>query len=313
MIKSRSVSFKPYSHECFFFQSRLESNCCKIWRHTLLNRGYVIGHFHLNPTQVAIPNERQRYYCVAVLSDNLVGRANPFVDKFERLSANFPETPPASKLYSDLPLPQIMKSIPSLGVQEDGTFCLAPIVSFLDKDLPPLASESSINYTKLEALRVPKRLFDSDAAWCFDIISIPNNNEDAVDNNSSSRSLSCFTHSYGKFARGAGSILCMQRDKKISLEKPENRQFDKKWKQEIQRENLRYFSGSEVARFMGLTVDTDQCDKSKTTFDFPPGCEIKSQWRLLGNSLNVEVASRVVEAGLRILLNKCTNEHILAS
>jgi tRNA (cytosine38-C5)-methyltransferase len=27
---------------------------------------YAVGHFHLTPTQVALPNDRPRYYCIAV-------------------------------------------------------------------------------------------------------------------------------------------------------------------------------------------------------------------------------------------------------
>jgi hypothetical protein len=37
-------------------------------------------------------------------------------------------------------------------------------------------------------------------------------------------------------------------------------------------------------------------------FRFPETCSIRSQWKLLGNSLNVRVAACVAELGLGLLL-----------
>ena len=33
----------------------------------LKSRNYSVNHLHLNPTQVLIPNDRPRYYCIAIL------------------------------------------------------------------------------------------------------------------------------------------------------------------------------------------------------------------------------------------------------
>jgi tRNA (cytosine38-C5)-methyltransferase len=55
--------------------------------------------------------------------------------------------------------------------------------------------------------------------------------------------------------------------------------------------DLRYFSGREMAQLFGFP----------DTFDFPPSCTPKQQWKLMGNSINVRVAARVLELGLRLL------------
>jgi len=44
-----------------------ESGSCQRWRHVLASRSYSVGHFHLTPTQVGIPNDRPCCYCVATL------------------------------------------------------------------------------------------------------------------------------------------------------------------------------------------------------------------------------------------------------
>ena len=46
---------------------RIKSQSCQKWRNVLKERNYRIGHLHLTPTQVAIPNDRPRYYCIAIL------------------------------------------------------------------------------------------------------------------------------------------------------------------------------------------------------------------------------------------------------
>ena len=86
---------------------------------------------------------------------------------------------------------------------------------------------------------------------------------------------------------------------------------------------MRYLSGTEIARLMGFPVGelaASTCDDSDPTkegsavigageagpyrkFSFPPVCTLRQQWKLLGNSLNVNVAAGVAEIGIRSLLN----------
>jgi tRNA (cytosine38-C5)-methyltransferase len=75
---------------------------------------------------------------------------------------------------------------------------------------------------------------------------------------------------------------------------PEERQFNSAWKDGLNlHRNLRYFSGTEVARLMGFHL---------ASFSFPKDISFKQQWKLLGNSLNVQVAASVSELGLRLIM-----------
>jgi len=70
------------------------------------------------------------------------------------------------------------------------------------------------------------------------------------------------------------------------------RQFDDTWANGLNlRKHLRYFSGIELAHLFGFSND----------FCFPSSISLKQQWKLIGNSLNVRVAARLTELGLRIL------------
>ena len=326
-------------------------------------RGYALGHFHLSPTQVNVPNDRPRYYCLAVLLHFTFGN-----DLTNSISMEYPSTRSIMHHVEDkeddslvhfvqhilyvanqhFPSPPtINTSILELGVQEatSDNIVLPPIREFLDSDIPPLCNTSAhcVAKQKLESLRIPPKLLQSSASWCFDIVSV---NE--------KRPTACFTHSYGKFIRGTGSILYMgssnckndnesntvangrrnearsadpattteeqhdelhqqhQKRQRFDLVNPRDRIYDEGWANDISVHNLRYFSGSEIGRFMGFPMsrdsnaDTleskDDAHDKHVAFRFPSTCSIKSQWKLLGNSLNVRVAARVAELGLDLLL-----------
>ena len=248
-----------------FLDSRcniVQSNSCQRWRQVLSRRKYKVAHFHLNPTQVGIPNDRPRYYSVAVLSQGITENAclSNYLDLETYLQA----------------LPMIQTSIPKLGVASpENVNSLPPISNFLDVDKANRGS-----------LTIPDKILESRAAWCFDIVT------------SKDRRSSCFTQSYGKFIRGTGSVLWESNDdnnkvsSRFTLLPPEEREFNPNWAEGLNlKENLRYFSGREVARLMGF-------DES---FSFPEDCSMKQQWKLLGNSLNVRVAARIAELGMHHL------------
>lgn len=227
----------------------------------------------MNPTQVGIPNDRPRYYGVAVLSQNNDDAAAHENDH------------PLSKYLSfetDLHSPPIIHtSLPELNVvSPENVNNLPRIAQFLDKD---------DDTADKDALRIPDKILESRAAWCFDIVT------------SEEQRSACFTQSYGKFIRGTGSVLWQppandaeKACRHFTLVSPEEREFHPDWAKGLDlKKNLRYFSGMEVARLMGFD------DK---VFSFPPECTLKQQWKLLGNSLNVQVASCMVELGLGALL-----------
>jgi tRNA (cytosine38-C5)-methyltransferase len=226
------------------------SGSCHHLRNTLKERNYVVSHFHLTPTQVGIPNERPRYFCMAIRETfyNFEYDYNIFVMEGDI------DTPPI--VHTDLPFFDSM------------THPIHPISDFID-------SKNNQN----SALRVPSKILESSSAWCFDIVS-PQDFRSA-----------CFTHSYGRFVRGTGSILYTgPPDPRIQLQLPEERQYDCKWKDGIDTtEQLRYFSGLEITRLLGFP----------DTFAFPPNYTMKQQWKLVGNSLNVTIAAKLCEIVLR--------------
>eukprot|EP00980_Cylindrotheca_fusiformis_P014383 scaffold3827_cov179-Cylindrotheca_fusiformis.AAC.47 len=233
-----------------------KSNSFDRWRTVLADRKYHVGHFHLNPTQVGIPNDRPRYYCVAVQRSCLATSHESTFLQTRYLHHDTKQTDPT----------KVFTAIPELDVALESSDNILPsISSYLDENVA-------------EPLRVPEKLLKTDAAWCFDIVS-PND-----------RRSSCFTHSYGRYIRGTGSILYDDINSEgKQLLQPQEREFQHGWADDFDLSKMRYFSGLELSRLFGFHHD----------FSFPANCSTKQQWKLMGNSLNVRVASRIVEMGLR--------------
>lgn len=133
-----------------------QSNSFDKWREVLSKRNYYVGHFHLTPTQVQLPNDRPRYFSVAVQAQSL----SSSTDSSSYLGYLQHEDPSKEKSL------KVQSSIPELGVtvasEEPETADAVTISTFLDS-----ASENL-------DLRVPEKLLNSNAAWCFDIVT-PNN------------------------------------------------------------------------------------------------------------------------------------------
>jgi tRNA (cytosine38-C5)-methyltransferase len=280
------------------------SNSFQQWRNVLKNRGYCIGHFHLTPTQVGLPNDRPRYYCVAIryvpqpvehpseqripasststtysispLSSNSTSIADKTLSRYMSDGA-IQENP---TIHHNTSL-HIWKAIPELDIVVESTseeLPVEPIASFLDD-----VSSKCYATGQTNSLQIPTKILQKKSSWCFDIVS-PSDSRSA-----------CFTHSYGRYIRGTGSILYnVMRDNKDhvvpKLVAPEERQFQVDWIKDLDPTKLRYFSGQELARMFGFS----------SNFSFPPNMTMKQQWKLMGNSLNVQVASRLVELGLKV-------------
>jgi tRNA (cytosine38-C5)-methyltransferase len=308
-----------------------QSHSFRRWERALGKRGYQVGRFHLNPTQVGFPNDRPRYFCMAVLlrrqhpPDVLDAASSSIGASFRRSLKSYlgpaawcegdddgangivirTDPPQASSSSSSLGPLQIWKAIPELGVHHptQGS-CgspternnsnnrtrhsvppLPPLSSFLDDRSTSSSSSSASASTKgaTAALRVPEKILKGSSAWCFDIVS------------RSDRRSACFTQSYGRFIRGTGSILYDDDDEhdddddddsssrrtsslpQLKLLDPKDREFDVNW-----------WKGLDLSKLFGFSDE----------FVFPEETSTKQQWKLVGNSLNVGVASRVVELGL---------------
>lgn len=232
------------------------------WRTAMETRGYKTGHFHLTPIQVGLPNDRPRYYCVAVLN---------CVDDQSLLETTNTKSP--IHIHQSLPAVRSLDEVSNI----------PPISSFLDDDDDDSKGEN-------ETLLVPPKTLYSNSSWCFDIVT------------PTSQRSSCFTSSYGKFVKGTGSVLYTGEANKdtLILQNPSDRQFQANWKEGLDNleKTLRYFSGSEIARIMGFPSD----------FTFPTTISLKQQWKVLGNSLNVRVAAKVSDWGLRMAFGEHFNK-----
>lgn len=229
------------------------STSCRRWCTVLIEKGYRLAQFHLSPPQVGIPNDRPRYFGVAVRGVEWNGG----------MLESFFDDP------ATVPL-RIHTSLPQLGAPVVNDH-IAPLSDYLDTDM----SDS-----ERKALQVPTALLRKNAAWCFDIVQ------------ASKQRSACFTSAYGRYIRGTGSILYKGVNappQLTQLQAPEDRSFDADWAQGLEG-RLRYFSGTEVARLLGLSEK----------FSFPAHVTTKQQWKLVGNSLNVTVAAKMVELALRV-------------
>lgn len=269
-----------------------KSNSCRLWRKALRLRKYSVSHFHLNPTQCKLPNDRPRYYACAVLLDNVSSNSNSIPEEIGKKLEdsilhewfrNNVETGEDSLDNS----PPIRTNIKPLNIcHESDDVELIPLSEFLDKSGEEDESK----------LYVPEKILKSGASWCFDIVT------------PSDRRSACFTSSYGKFVRGTGSVIAENiKDtlvEKFRLVPPSERKFDKDWADGLEVGDLRYFSGTEVARLFGFPVDPigEDDNHQQPIFRFPPDLTLKQQWKLLGNSLNVKVTSKICEIALRMLL-----------
>lgn len=93
---------------------------------------------------------------------------------------------------------------------------------------------------------------------------------------------SCFTSGYTSNARGAGSLLFLDAEKFL----PESRKLLPKISPEIIKEGkIRFFTPREVANLMGFPNE----------FLISDEISLKAKYKLLGNSINVECASRVLD------------------
>jgi tRNA (cytosine38-C5)-methyltransferase len=255
-------------------------------RNTLARTGYSIAQFILQPTQVHVPNDRPRYYAMAIPNHALSMKSN--------VAHYFSKTTTTTE---NLDIP-IHTSITELGVQEkiplEDETGLPTLAQFLDDGNDNDTADRV--HDQLSLLRLSEQDLQKSAAWCLDIV-LP-----------CSRRSSCFTSSYGKYMKGTGSVLLVtttdhEKKKKestdvaaiVQLLPPDERQYCADWWRHITDRDpnayLRYFSGSELARLFGFP----QC------FSFPDHVSQKQQWKLMGNSLNVVVASKLIELGFRAI------------
>merc|ERR1711970_77310 len=124
-----------------------------------------------------------------------------------------------------------------------------------------------------------------------------------------SQATACFTHSYGRFARGTGSVLYVPQLTKPELQNnaeafasgpeartsPDDREFGQSWRERLERGGgkLRYFTPREVANILGFAPSRATCD-APAYFNLPLDITPQRAWAALGNSIHIGTAAAVL-------------------
>nr|XP_003708333.1 PREDICTED: tRNA (cytosine(38)-C(5))-methyltransferase [Megachile rotundata] len=121
---------------------------------------------------------------------------------------------------------------------------------------------------------IPKKLLQK-RAWLMDI------------RTSESTGSCCFTKAYGRYVEGTGSVYCPYSDELIKETFLKAREYNcqsPEAAETLEKLKLRYFTPKEVCRLMCFPEE----------FMFPKSITCKQKYRLLGNSINVHVVSRLI-------------------
>ncbi|KAK7881362.1 hypothetical protein WMY93_029771 [Mugilogobius chulae] len=239
---------------------------------TLSENGYDFKEMLVSPTSVGVPNSRLRYFLLAQRShfraDTQTQICQTFpgsVQNVHEQSAVCDHTPQDSVLYKLETPEQIQRK-----QEQNRDQSVRHIRDFLDSN-PDLDLD--------QYLLPPKTLLRY--ANILDIV------------RPGCRRSTCFTKGYGRYVEGTGSVL--QSSSEAEMEAVfrglEQLSEDQKLKR-LQTLGLRYFTPREVANLMGFPH----------TFEFPEDVPVKQRYRVLGNSLNVLVVSKL----LQILLSEHT-------
>lgn len=251
---------------------------------TLKNCGYTYQELMVSPTSLGIPNSRLRYF--------LIAKATP---------GSFPF--PASS--------QILEGFPSPAVQpvSEPASCRTTCQEVdMEKEE---AGEGRFLYkleTPQDADRKLSQNSDSSVRQIQDFLEL--RAEEGIEEGEEGekfllppktllryallmdivrptcRRSVCFTKGYGHYVEGTGSVLqsCMETELETAFKDLEQLSDEEKLKQ-LSRLRLRYFTPREIANLMGFPK----------TFTFPENITTKQRYRVLGNSLNVLVVSRLIK------------------
>ncbi|VDB82751.1 unnamed protein product [Peniophora sp. CBMAI 1063] len=233
-------------------------------RDTLIGLGYHTFELLLTPLQFGIPNSRLRYYMIA--------RRLPFM---------------ASST------PTIHRHVPGRGEpwvdprhdnEEQAQTPVDEISMYLD-----MPSTSHDQGSKRHEYAIPDRVLEK---WgrLFDIV-MP-----------SARRTCCFTRGYTQLVERAGSIL----QENIELDTTEifdaflaaQSRGDPKAVEMLHPLHLRYFTPSELLRLFAFMPPQDLSEDKAggdQAWVWPPGVSRKVQYRLMGNSVNVQVVQALIE------------------
>uniref|UniRef100_A0A7N6FBF0 tRNA (cytosine(38)-C(5))-methyltransferase n=1 Tax=Anabas testudineus TaxID=64144 RepID=A0A7N6FBF0_ANATE len=237
---------------------------------TLKECGYTFKEVMVSPTSVGIPNSRLRYFMIAKISpEDFSSQKVRLADSQPKLTfrANISPEPTVTisfikkhdhflyKLETGTELQRKMK--------QNSVQSVRMVQDFLEPQM-----EVNLEHYLLP----PKTLLRY--ALILDIVQ------------PTCRRSTCFTKGYGRYVEGTGSVLqcCMETEMQSVFAGLDQCSEEEKL-QRLSTLKLRYFTPREVANLMGFPQ----------SFSFPEQITSKQQYKVLGNSLNVVVVSRLLQ------------------
>jgi len=230
------------------------SNTRQLLRDTLTALNYSLFECLLTPLHFGIPNSRLRYYLLAKMSFN---------------SQGFP-------LSKNLENDKVWRCLPTREPDADWPD------NFTEPMMTPIEPYLDAKLSAEEAL-VPERVL---AKWgrLFDIV-LP-----------SSQRTCCFTRGYTQLVERTGSILQMNEhlDTKTVFDEflQAQSEGDETAVQILKQLELRYFTPTELLRLFGFL--SLQQPVNERPFVWPHGISNRTKYRLIGNSVNVNVVTRLI-------------------
>uniref|UniRef100_A0A8C5HAL9 tRNA (cytosine(38)-C(5))-methyltransferase n=1 Tax=Gouania willdenowi TaxID=441366 RepID=A0A8C5HAL9_GOUWI len=225
--------------------------------------GYFFQELMVSPTSVGIPNSRLRYFLIAKLSSDSWPTAAIAKVRFSHRGLS----PVVGAPCPQGAHPVLYKVETTLDVQRKSEQNKDLSVRCIHEFLEPLMEEHISQY-----LLSPKTLLRY--ALLLDIVQ------------PTCRRSICFTKNYGRYIEGTGSVLQCCPDNTIDAAFTGFDQCsDEEKLQRLSKLQLRYFTPREVSNLMGFPP----------SFNFPKQISKIQQYRVLGNSLNVVVVSKLLQ------------------
>ncbi|XP_061160606.1 tRNA (cytosine(38)-C(5))-methyltransferase isoform X1 [Syngnathus typhle] len=243
----------------------------------LMECGYIFQEVMVSPTSVGIPNSRLRYFLMAKISTESI------CSKSKDLQMSLLPAETESSVEPSLSSPQkpVTSSLEKEEEMEDRVLYKLETTNDAQRKLN---QNRNLSIRQIQDFLEPQENDDMDQylvpsyvllryALILDIVK------------PICRRSICFTKGYGRYVEGTGSILQCDLETEIESVFKNLDQFSEEEKlQQLQGLKLRYFTPREVANIMGFPK----------SFSFPDQIPTRQRYKLLGNSLNVVVVTRLL-------------------
>ncbi|KAF9994722.1 tRNA (cytosine-5-)-methyltransferase [Entomortierella chlamydospora] len=276
-----------------------ESDSRDLLVEALTGAGYEYQELLITPLQIGIPNSRMRYYCLARKTSvvgsfvhkptgTLIGyipsldmnseqesngdksnQQKDFVDGRKQGDLSGLSTPAAAKKRrTSLSTSTVTKEDPATEKPDEDTILADPMLALKVETLDKYIEFKDVEDERMKRYMIPDKTL--------------------------------LKYGYYHFVESTGSIFQMMSEKDTAAVfdeaealkgKPDSATADEdnaKALALLRSLGLRYFTENEVARLMGFPI-------TEGKFSFPATTSLKQRYRVLGNSINVEVVSQLIQ------------------